>query len=115
MVQHSEALERESDDPGLASAVAEGRLEDLDARLRVLCRYAIKLTLEPWRVERDDVEALRSLALDDRAIVDANQVVSYFNYVNRIADGLGVELEPSWPEDVRAPRAYQVRARYHER
>ena len=42
---------------------------------------------------RADVEALRTVGLDDRAIVDANQVVSYYNYVNRVADGLGVELE----------------------
>ena len=41
----------------------------------------------------DDVHALRAAGLDDRAIVDANQVVAYFNYVNRIAEGLGFELE----------------------
>ena len=40
-----------------------------------------------------DVEALRELGLDDRAIHDATQVISYFNYINRIADGLGVEPE----------------------
>jgi NAD(P)H-hydrate epimerase len=53
-----------------------------------------------------DVERLRAHGLDDRAIVDANQVVSYFNYVNRVADGLGVELEASWPAELRAPRTY---------
>jgi hypothetical protein len=53
-----------------------------------------------------DVAALRAAGLDDRAIVDANQVVSYFNYVNRIADGLGVELEPDWPEEIARARAY---------
>ncbi len=47
------------------------------------------------------MDALRAADLDDRAIVDANQVVAYFNYVNRIADGLGVELEATWPEQVR--------------
>lgn len=53
-----------------------------------------------------DLEPLRAAGLDDRAIVDANQVVAYFNYVNRVADGLGVELEPGWPEHARARRAY---------
>lgn len=43
---------------------------------------------------RDDVEALRAEGLDDRAISDAVQVISYFNYINRIADGLEVDLEP---------------------
>lgn len=109
MIQHSEALERESGDPDLASAVAEGRFDELDGRIRALCRYAVKLTLEPWSVERNDVEALRTAGLDDRAIVDANQASSYFNYVNRVADGLGVELEPQWPEHLRAERTYPIR------
>ncbi len=58
-----------------------------------------------------DLEPLRAAGLDDRAIVDANQVVAYFNYVNRIADGLGVELEPSWPSALRARRSYSLAVR----
>ena len=45
----------------------------------------------------DDLDELRGLGLSDRDIVDANQVVAYFNYVNRVAHGLGVELEPDPP------------------
>ncbi|MDQ3954310.1 MAG: hypothetical protein M3285_02010 [Actinomycetota bacterium] len=71
----------------------------------------MKLTLEPWNVRREDVEALRNAGFDDRAIVDANQAMSYFNYVNRVADGLGVELEPTWPDAVRQRRTYGVRKR----
>jgi NAD(P)H-hydrate epimerase len=66
-----------------------------------LLAYALKLTRTPAAITRHDVEALREHGLDDRAIVDANQVVAYYNYVNRVADGLGVELEPSWPATVR--------------
>jgi len=44
-----------------------------------------------------DVDAVRSVGLDDTAINDACQVISYFNYINRIADGLGVDLEPDMP------------------
>jgi hypothetical protein len=62
-------------------------------------------------MERTDIELLRAEGLDDRAIVDANQVVAYFNYVNRVADGLGVELEPSWPAALRTPRSYGARLR----
>jgi alkylhydroperoxidase family enzyme len=40
-----------------------------------------------------DVEHLRSIGLDDRAIHDAAQVIAYFNYINRVADALGVEPE----------------------
>lgn len=113
-MQHSEALERESGDPALPAAVAEGRLEELDPRLRELCLYAIKLTVDPWHVVSGDIARLRHVGLDDRAIVDANQVASYFNYVNRVADGLGVELESSWPKDVRETRRYGLRRRYGE-
>jgi alkylhydroperoxidase family enzyme len=45
------------------------------------------------------VGALRRAGLDDRAVLDACQVIAYFNYVTRIALGLGVELEPYWADD----------------
>jgi uncharacterized protein YciW len=44
---------------------------------------------------------LRASGLTDRDIVDLNQVVAYFNYVNRIAEGLGVELEARWADTPR--------------
>ena len=106
-MQHGAALVRESGDEALAEAVVSGRVEALEGRLRALLEYAVKLTRFPEAMAEPDVERLRGAGgLDDRAIVDANQVVAYFNYVNRVADGLGVELEPEWPEELRAPRAY---------
>ena len=45
---------------------------------------------------RADIEALRAEGLDDAAISDAIQVVGYFNYVTRVADGIGIEDEPEW-------------------
>jgi uncharacterized peroxidase-related enzyme len=65
---------------------------------RVMLDYAVKLTREPWNMSRDDVERLRAAAVSDAAILDLNQVTAYYAYVNRIADGLGVELEPRWGE-----------------
>jgi hypothetical protein len=47
--------------------------------------------------------------LTDTDLVDANQVVAYFNYVNRVADGLGVELEDRWPDRVQWRRQYRLR------
>ncbi|MGB7338893.1 MAG: hypothetical protein WBC91_08385 [Phototrophicaceae bacterium] len=55
-----------------------------------LCEYAEKLTLKPTEMSEADIDALRLVGLSDRAIHDATQVISYFNYINRIADGLGV-------------------------
>lgn len=48
-----------------------------------------------------DLTELRRHGFDDRAIHDATQVVAYFNYINRIADALHVDLEPDMPPDPR--------------
>jgi alkylhydroperoxidase family enzyme len=57
-------------------------------------RYAERLAAEPASVTREHVDALRAQGFDDRAIHDAAQVVAYFSYINRVADGLGVDPEP---------------------
>jgi uncharacterized peroxidase-related enzyme len=62
---------------------------------QALVRYAERLTLTPGSVGAADVDELRAAGLDDRAIHDACAIVAYFAFVNRIADGLGVELESS--------------------
>jgi uncharacterized peroxidase-related enzyme len=58
-----------------------------------LMRYAEKLTTTPGKMEEADVIALREAGLDDGAILEANQIVCYFNYVNRSINGLGVTTE----------------------
>jgi len=67
--------------------------EGLTARERALVAYADVLTQKPWAVDASLVEALRNAGCDDRTIHDACAIVSYFAFVNRIADGLGVDLE----------------------
>jgi len=49
-----------------------------------------------------DIEALRAVGLDDRAVHDATGVVAYFNYINRVADALDVDLEADMPPHPRA-------------
>jgi uncharacterized peroxidase-related enzyme len=71
----------------------------LEARLRALCDYAVKLTRTPGSVAARDVEELRAHGWDDRAIHDAIQVIAYFNYVNRVAEGVGIGPEPEWPPE----------------
>jgi len=63
---------------------------------RAMCEYAEKLTLKPWEMIEADVIALREAGFSDSAILDINQVTGYYAYVNRLADGLGVELEEFW-------------------
>jgi len=50
-------------------------------------------------MEEADVDALRGAGWSDEEIHDACQVVAYFNFINRIADGLGVDPEPEWTEE----------------
>ena len=61
--------------------------------------YAVKLTLTPRKVGQGDIERLREVGFDEAAILDICQVVCYYNYVNRLAVGLGVELEANWREE----------------
>jgi uncharacterized peroxidase-related enzyme len=72
------------------------RKAELSPRERALCDFAVKLTHLAADVEQGDIDALRAHGLDDAAISDAVQVVGYFNYVTRVADGVGIEGEPEW-------------------
>lgn len=69
------------------------RQADLSAGDQALCAYAEKLTRTPHAMTDADVEVLRRHGFDDRAIHDATQVIAYFNYINRIADALDVDME----------------------
>lgn len=60
--------------------------------------YAVKLTREPSAMIALDVLALRAAGLSDSAILDLNLITGYYAFVNRLADGLGVELEDWWKE-----------------
>ena len=60
---------------------------------KALCHYATKLTHTPSKMNEQDILRLRENDFDDRAIHDATQVISYFNYINRVADALHVEPE----------------------
>ncbi|GMR11618.1 MAG: hypothetical protein BMS9Abin28_2454 [Anaerolineae bacterium] len=65
---------------------------------RAMLDYAVKLAEAPWAMEQGDIDRLRRQGFSDAAILDINQVTGYYAYVNRLADGLGVELEPFWEE-----------------
>jgi len=58
--------------------------------------YARKLTLHPSSMAKADIKILKDIGFSDAAILDICQIASYFNFVNRLADGLGVELENYW-------------------
>jgi len=69
----------------------------LDPTQVALLRYVEKVTLAPASCRREDVEALRASGATDEQIHAAVQVAGYFAYINRVADGLGVDPEPDMP------------------
>ena len=60
--------------------------------------FAVKLTKTPGAMTDEDVVALRETGFSDRDILDMVEVVGYYAYANRIADGLGIEIE-TWRPD----------------
>ena len=69
------------------------RTANLDEKDQAMLSYVEKLTLNPVSVWRDDMEALRAVGFDDTAILQITLIASFFNYINRVADGLGVGRE----------------------
>jgi uncharacterized peroxidase-related enzyme len=63
---------------------------------KAMLEYSVKLTRSPASLEEADIAALRSRGFSDQAILEINLAASYMNFVNRIADGLGVQLETSF-------------------
>jgi len=75
-------------------ALSNDRPEDaFSGNELALLRYARKLTRTPGAIEKSDFQALREKGASDGEILEANQVVSYFNYANRVLNGLGVTTE----------------------
>ena len=74
--------------------VSEDPRGALDDKHRTLYDYVIKLTLEPANCCKEDIHTLRQAGADDLEIHATVQVAAYFNYINRVADSLGVDLEP---------------------
>jgi len=78
--------------------MADHASADLADRERALVAYGIKLTRSPQAMVRDDVDGLRRAGFGDQAILEATHIIGYFNHINRLADGLGLELEDGWDE-----------------
>ena len=57
---------------------------------RVMLDYVVKLTKDATRVWKDDIEGLRASGFDDQGILQITLIASWFNYINRVADALGV-------------------------
>lgn len=74
------------------------RKSELDKPDKALCNWAEKLSVNLGDCRQNDVIALRGLGFSDPQISHAAQVIGYFNYINRIAEGLEVDFEPEWEQ-----------------
>ena len=91
---HGGFLRQHSDDPELASHIMHDYTRaGLDPQTRGMLDFASKLTRNPSSVEEADVKTLRGLDLSDEQILSAVLITCVFNFMTRLADGLGVELD----------------------
>lgn len=94
ITHHREALNFVSKGNELMQKVANDYREaSLTKKQLVICQYVEKLTKTPYKIVQEDIFKLRDTGFSDEAIFDINQICAYFNYVNRIVHGLGVDLE----------------------
>ena len=91
MESHAEFLRVASLDDELAAAVRrDWRTAPISDAERAMLEYVEKLTRAPRSIWKDDLDRLRAVGFDDTGILQINLIASFFNYVNRVADGLGV-------------------------
>jgi len=92
--EHAPRLALYLDDDAELDAALQAPERIGDARLRALALYARKLTQTPATMAAEDIAALRAQGLDDAEILQATMIAGYFNCINRIAQGLGVDAAP---------------------
>jgi len=81
-------------DKGLVGALEKDyTAASISPQDRVMLDYVVKLTKDATKVWKDDIERLRSVGFDDRGILQITLIASWFNYINRVADSLGVGRE----------------------
>ena len=81
------------DDALVEALRRDWRTANLDERDRAMLAYVEKLTKNPVSIWRDDMETLRAVGFDDTAILQITLIAAWFNYINRVADALGVGRE----------------------
>jgi uncharacterized peroxidase-related enzyme len=83
-------------DKGLVEALEKDyTTAPITAQERVMLDYVVKLTKDATKVWKDDIVGLRQAGFDDRGILQITLIASWFNYINRVADALGVGREQS--------------------
>ena len=91
MQSHAEFLRRVTlDEPLVDQLRADYRTAPISEAERAMLDFAVQLSVDATRLSREDVEGLRGHGFDDRAVLQITLIASWFNYINRVADALGV-------------------------
>jgi uncharacterized peroxidase-related enzyme len=94
---HAEFLRRVTLDEELVQALRKDyRTAPISEQERVMLEYVVQLTKDVTRIQREDHVRLRSVGFDDVAILQITLIASWFNYINRVADALGVGRDDIW-------------------
>lgn len=108
---HGASLRQKSDDPELANHLMHDYTKaDLDPQTRGMLDFAVKLTLTPGAMRESDVLHLRGLGLTDEEILSTTLVSCFYNFMTRLADGLGVEIRPGFEQQARKWMSAEVMA-----
>ena len=96
-------LRSETEDQKLVDEVADDwKKSRLTDQQKALCYLAEKLTLNPGKIAKNDLQKIKEFGFEDKEVSEVVQIISYFNYINRVADGLGLE-----PEDFIDEKGYK--------
>ena len=96
-------LRSETKDQKLVDDIAANWKESgLTEQQKAICYFAEKLTLNPGKIDNSDVQKIKEFGYGDKEVSEIVQIISYFNYINRVADGLGLE-----PEDFIDEKGYK--------
>ncbi len=100
MHHHGRGLFQLTKDKSLVEAIiADYKTADISDKDRSMLDYVALLTEDPCNIGRKDFDKVKAAGFSEADVLDLVQVTAYFNYVNRLACGLGVELESYWDED----------------
>ena len=86
-------------------------MSSLSPRERALCELAEKLSATPTRMTESDWQPLRELGFNDRACLEVAHIVGIFNYLTRLADGLGLQLDSATQEAAASGKALKASER----
>jgi len=78
------------DDSLIEALRRDYRAAPITPQERVMCDYVVKLTKDATQCSREDLDKLRAVGFDDKGILQITVIASWFNYINRVADALGV-------------------------